>query len=74
MKVSSTRVIGLDFAMLYAVGFFLFSIVLTLLWRRWFERGPLESLMRKISGLPFCGFIRLLYRRILLIIHTSISK
>ncbi|WP_414851264.1 DUF418 domain-containing protein [Brevibacillus sp. IT-7CA2] len=34
------------FAMLYAVGFFLFSIVLTLVWRRWFERGPLESLIR----------------------------
>ncbi|MBG9941870.1 heparan-alpha-glucosaminide N-acetyltransferase domain-containing protein [Brevibacillus formosus] len=40
----------LTFAMLYAVGFFLFSIVLTLIWRRWFVRGPLESFMRKISG------------------------
>lgn len=40
----------LAFAMLYAVGFFLFSIVLTFIWRLWFERGPLESFMRKISG------------------------
>ncbi|MFF2529909.1 DUF418 domain-containing protein [Brevibacillus sp. NPDC058079] len=40
----------LAFAILYAIGFFLFSIVLTLVWRRWFERGPLESFMRKISG------------------------
>ncbi|WP_255413005.1 DUF418 domain-containing protein [Brevibacillus sp. Leaf182] len=40
---------SLAFAMLYAAGFFLFSIKLSLLWRRWFERGPLESIMRKIS-------------------------
>ena len=34
----------------YSVLFYLFSILFSLLWRKQFRNGPLEMLMRKISG------------------------
>jgi uncharacterized membrane protein YeiB len=38
------------FILAYAVLFYLFSIVFSLLWRKKFRNGPLEMLMRWISG------------------------
>ncbi|WP_152970641.1 DUF418 domain-containing protein [Bacillus sp. FJAT-28004] len=41
---------SLIFASTYSVCFFLLSILFSVLWRKKFSRGPIELLMRKITG------------------------
>ena len=41
---------GLPFILAYAILFFALSVMFTYLWSRKFKNGPLETLMRKISG------------------------
>lgn len=41
---------SLIFASIYSFCFFLFSILCSVLWRKSFSRGPIELLMRKITG------------------------
>jgi uncharacterized protein len=38
------------YILIYAILFYIFSILFSILWSRKFKNGPLESLMRKISG------------------------
>jgi uncharacterized membrane protein YeiB len=40
----------LAFTLLWALDFVLISVIFAWKWRRHFERGPLEALMRKIAG------------------------
>jgi uncharacterized membrane protein YeiB len=35
------------FSTLYAVAYFVFAIVISLIWKHKFKRGPLEMVMRK---------------------------
>jgi uncharacterized protein len=35
---------------LYSIVFFILSVILSNLWLKWFKKGPIEMLMRKISG------------------------
>jgi uncharacterized protein len=37
------------YILLYAVSWFILSVLFSVLWRKWFKNGPLESLVRKIS-------------------------
>ncbi|WP_277376149.1 DUF418 domain-containing protein [Paenibacillus polymyxa] len=41
---------NLSFTVLYSILFFVFSILLTLIWAKTHQRGPLELAMRKITG------------------------
>lgn len=41
---------SLAFSLLFATGFFALSMLFSMLWNRRFAKGPLETLMRKISG------------------------
>lgn len=34
----------------FATGFFILSVAFSVIWKRYFKNGPLETLMRKISG------------------------
>ena len=38
------------YILLYAIAFYMLSVLFSLLWSRRFKNGPLESFMRKISG------------------------
>ncbi|HDX9611310.1 heparan-alpha-glucosaminide N-acetyltransferase domain-containing protein [Bacillus toyonensis] len=38
------------FVFLFATGFFIFSILFSVLWRKKFARGPIEWIMRKLAG------------------------
>lgn len=38
------------YILVYSLLFYIFSIIFSVLWRRKFKNGPLETLMRKISG------------------------
>ncbi|MBE5104873.1 DUF1624 domain-containing protein [Bacillus thuringiensis] len=38
------------FVLLFATGFFIFSILFSVLWRKKFARGPIEWIMRKLAG------------------------
>ncbi|PEC20462.1 hypothetical protein COM96_19770 [Bacillus cereus] len=38
------------FVLLFATGFFIFSILFSVLWRKKFSRGPIEWIMRKLAG------------------------
>ncbi|NLR74333.1 heparan-alpha-glucosaminide N-acetyltransferase domain-containing protein [Leeia aquatica] len=41
---------SLNLTWLLALGFALLAILYAWLWRRWFQRGPLEALMRRVAG------------------------
>ncbi len=41
---------SLPFVLLFATAFFIFSILISVLWRKNFSRGPIEWIMRKIAG------------------------
>jgi len=41
---------SLVFALLFSTCFFVFSITVSVLWRRTFSRGPFEMIMRKMTG------------------------
>lgn len=41
---------SLLFVLLFATAFFIFSIVISVLWRKKFSRGPIEWIMRKLAG------------------------
>ncbi|QWG30896.1 DUF1624 domain-containing protein [Bacillus mycoides] len=38
------------FVLLFATGFFIFSVLFSVLWRKKFPRGPIEWIMRKLAG------------------------
>lgn len=40
----------LFFSIFYATSFFVFSVLISYFWRKKFNRGPLEYLMRRVSG------------------------
>ncbi|HDR6542356.1 TPA: DUF418 domain-containing protein, partial [Bacillus thuringiensis] len=41
---------SLLFVLLFATAFFIFSILISVLWRKKFSRGPIEWIMRKLAG------------------------
>lgn len=41
---------SLSFVLIFAICFFIFSIVFSVLWRNKFPKGPIEWIMRKITG------------------------
>ncbi|WP_439741787.1 DUF418 domain-containing protein [Bacillus pseudomycoides] len=41
---------SLSFVLIFAICFFIFSILFSVLWRNKFSRGPIEWVMRKITG------------------------
>ncbi|GAB6551870.1 DUF418 domain-containing protein [Bacillus mobilis] len=41
---------SLLFVLLFAIAFFIFSILISVLWRKKFSRGPIEWIMRKLAG------------------------
>ncbi|MDA1601218.1 heparan-alpha-glucosaminide N-acetyltransferase domain-containing protein [Bacillus cereus] len=41
---------SLLFVLLFAIAFFSFSILISVLWRKKFSRGPIEWIMRKLAG------------------------
>lgn len=41
---------SLLFVLLFATAFFIFSIFISVLWRKKFSRGPIEWIMRKLAG------------------------
>lgn len=44
------RLETIEFIWLYSIGFWLLSVVFASFWRRRFKKGPLEAIMRAVSG------------------------